>query len=276
MKFLHVLLRNNRPQHGDAGRNRRLVFQQLDERRVCAASVTSANGLVTITATDGPDTVNVTQSSTHLHVSINGQQFSVLRSGISRIDAHLLAGNDQYNASTIPFRQRLFGGDGADILRGGGNHDQIFGQFGRDVLVGNGGNDLLDGGADVDTLYGYAGADTYAVRDGYQDRLIGVTAEDTVTADTFGTVLPSDTLNHHDNTIYFFGNHIELLRAPAPPGTTGIFYRVRINGQPYKDLFRAANIVTLFTPYHGGTVTVDPVLEQELRNRGWLRLEKLG
>lgn len=251
---------------------RRLGVETLDDRRMCAVGVT--NGVLTITGTGGADTVRVAQTPTQFQVTVNGHQTNVARGGVTRIDAYLGNGNDVYVGAGIAVPQRLYGQAGNDRLTGGAAADRIFGGIGNDVLVGNNGNDYLDGGAGIDWMYGNAGANTYVANDGgTADRLVGVTSRDTVRGDAIGTVRPMEQLNDHTNAIAFYGNRIELIAAQDPPGTSGIFYRVRINGQPWRDLYRAANIITLFTPTGGNNgVTIDPTLRAELEANGWLRL----
>ena len=51
----------------------------------------------------------------------------------------------------------IVGSAGADILKGDGNDNKLYGMAGNDILVGRGGADVLDGGADTDTI-DYSGA----------------------------------------------------------------------------------------------------------------------
>ncbi len=67
-----------------------------------------------------------------------------------------------------PTRASLYGGDGADTLRG---------DLAGDWLEGNDGNDLLDGGAGADALLGGAGADTLRGGPG-NDSLVGGPGDD--------------------------------------------------------------------------------------------------
>jgi hypothetical protein len=53
----------------------------------------------------------------------------------------------------------LWGGLGADILRGGDGQDHLFGRGGHDLLLGGDGQDTLVGGQDGDTLDGGHGQD---------------------------------------------------------------------------------------------------------------------
>ncbi|MFC0243784.1 T1SS-143 repeat domain-containing protein [Rhodopseudomonas telluris] len=55
----------------------------------------------------------------------------------------------------------ITGGDGKDLIFGGGQNDILSGGAGSDYLRGGGGNDILAGGADHDTLRGGSGSDTF-------------------------------------------------------------------------------------------------------------------
>ena len=54
---------------------------------------------------------------------------------------------------------QLFGGAGDDLLFGGSGSDRLFGGEGDDVIFGGSGDDYLDGGAGSDKLYGGSGND---------------------------------------------------------------------------------------------------------------------
>jgi hypothetical protein len=95
-----------------------------------------------------------------------------------------------------------------------------------------------------------------------------------VFGDSLSSIRPAEVLQHHTNKIFFFGESIELRRTYFP-GVEGIFYTVRINGQPWGSSYRAAGQISLFVP-RWGTVTVDPVLEGELNASGLLRRELLA
>ncbi len=88
-------------------------------------------------------------------------------------------------------RDKLWGGDQADMLRGGGGKDmldggeagdELFGGSGEDALFGGAGgdtleggddNDRLDGGENGDMLFGGAGADVFVLAQGYGTETVG-------------------------------------------------------------------------------------------------------
>ena len=87
----------------------------------------------------------------------------------------LLIGNDQLGHG-------LFGGPGADTLKGGARNDFLFGGRGSDILIGGDrsddlwgqrGNDRILAGRGRDTSLGGSGNDTFYARDGFRDAIGG-------------------------------------------------------------------------------------------------------
>lgn len=101
----------------------------------------------------------------------------VINTGVLSGDVLLGAGADSLYGG-LGQQDRVFGGDGADLIVGGANaetldggndndvlrgnwgDDALFGAAGADTLVGGGDDDSLDGGAGLDVLYGGGGNDT--------------------------------------------------------------------------------------------------------------------
>jgi fibronectin-binding autotransporter adhesin len=76
-----------------------------------------------------------------------------------RIVVHGLGGDDfLWVSSKVRQSAWLYGGAGADLLKGGGGNNVLLGGTGRDLLLGGGGNDILDGGRGDDLLIGGATA----------------------------------------------------------------------------------------------------------------------
>lgn len=71
---------------------------------------------------------------------------------VDTVDDDTLAGSDR--------EDRMFGGNGWDILSGLADDDVIYGNTGLDTLDGGAGNDLLYGGQDDDLLKGGDGDDS--------------------------------------------------------------------------------------------------------------------
>lgn len=71
-------------------------------------------------------------------------------------------GGDEANSLTQAFSDdadAIYGGNGNDVLHGGGDADSLYGETGYDVLWGEMGNDNLHGGVGNDALYGLDGND---------------------------------------------------------------------------------------------------------------------
>jgi Ca2+-binding RTX toxin-like protein len=79
--------------------------------------------------------------------------------GVKKIIAYGGAGNDIIDLSGVQAGHGVHavidGGEGDDIIIGGGGNDKLTGGEGNDVIIGNGGNDELFGGLGNDFLFGY-------------------------------------------------------------------------------------------------------------------------
>lgn len=64
-------------------------------------------------------------------------------------------------------KDRLFGSEGANVIKGNGGGDRISGLGGRDKLLGGAGNDQLIGGQGNDKLTGGSGADVFVFAAGF-------------------------------------------------------------------------------------------------------------
>jgi len=143
----------------------------------CSAHVDVVGGVMIINATQGPDSVIVSQVSDLLQVSVNFECFETFsRSGIDQIVVNGYGGADliQIDATV---KTLIDGGSGADVIHGGSlagditggpGGDLIFGGpaddtisagFGADTVFGFGGNDVINGGSAGDVLVGGAGDD---------------------------------------------------------------------------------------------------------------------
>jgi Ca2+-binding RTX toxin-like protein len=100
----------------------------------------------------------------------------------------------------------LYGGAGANVLKGNGGNDNIkgragddkayggagadalFGDDGNDYLQGDAGNDFLSAGAGADSLNGNDGDDVFYSKDGNKDFLAGGAGTDKATRDAMDVV----------------------------------------------------------------------------------------
>lgn len=254
------------------GRSRRIGsgIESLENRNLCAVGMGVTNGALLITGDGGHNMVRVNQDATRYLVSVGSNTpVAFAKAGVQRIEANLGGGNDNY-VGNVNIPQTLRGDAGNDTIQGGTAADRIFGDIGFDVLRGAAGNDLLNGGANIDWMNGGAGADRFEAADGGNpDRLVDVTNLDSVHGDVINNVSPSENLEDRTNTIAFFASHVRLEQAQGP---NGIFYRVKLNNAAWNDLYRAANVITIFTPMFGTnhSVTIDPTLRSQLEAKGWL------
>ena len=105
-----------------------------------------------IQGTAAADTITVTQSGTTFVVTLNGVRTTV--AGVNgRVLGYLLAGNDSFNSQGTAIANRIYGGDGDDIVQTGSAADGIFGEGGHDLLAGGLGADVIVGGAGKDILF---------------------------------------------------------------------------------------------------------------------------
>ncbi|HEY0149691.1 MAG TPA: calcium-binding protein [Allosphingosinicella sp.] len=108
------------------------------------------------------------QAATPFQYKMATNDATVSAGAILKIDASGLLATEtlDFNGSAeLNDRFAIFGGAGADILRGGQANDQIDGGAGNDQLFGGGGNDELSGGAGADSMSGGAGNDVYTLDD---------------------------------------------------------------------------------------------------------------
>ena len=132
-------------------------FFALTTSAVFAQGVTTAvgNGTLTITGTNGNDSIQVTVNSTDVVVKIvEASTRKFPRNSVRRIVVKLQNGDDQFTAPNCPFSITAYGGAGSDFISGGRGDDDLFGGSGRDVLIGNLGLDLVSGEGGEDVLIG--------------------------------------------------------------------------------------------------------------------------
>jgi Ca2+-binding RTX toxin-like protein len=150
-------------------------------------------------ATAGDDRISLrTGESGVVLLNVNGADYSVTSKEI-RIDAR--RGNDLIDLSGLTdveglsitvyggagddtivgslAGEKIFAGDGNDIVAAGNGRDTVYGEVGDDSIRGNAHNDLLDGGDGADTLRGDDGNDNLS-GGANSDRLRGSVGNDTL------------------------------------------------------------------------------------------------
>lgn len=125
------------------------------EVRDCPAAVNTLHGTLTVTGTEGNDTIVVRQGPTT--ITVDGVPYP--RAGIARV-VITAGGGDDVVHDRSGFGAIIYGGTGNDTIHGYGGDDRIFGGSGDDTIYGYGGNDVIWGGGGTDTLDGGAGTNT--------------------------------------------------------------------------------------------------------------------
>lgn len=114
---------------------------------------------LTVTGTAGADWILfLPGSGGAVLVAVNQYPAGTFRP-TGRVAAYGLAGNDTLSAFGLGIRADLFGGDGNDVLIGGGGPNVLVGGDGNDLLYGGAGRDILIGGRGSDVLAGGGGDD---------------------------------------------------------------------------------------------------------------------
>ncbi len=114
--------------------------------------------------------------------------------------------------------QRLWGGDGDDVLGGNGGGDTLYGQSGNDTLNGGSGDDVLYGGAGADTLRGGDGTDMANYSDSGAAVTVNLTADGTgLQSASGGTAQGRPALQHRKRAWQRLRRQPERRRWRQPP-----------------------------------------------------------
>jgi Ca2+-binding RTX toxin-like protein len=117
-----------------------------------------------ISTGDGNDVVTAGSTSLNLNGDAYRDTTVTTATGVGRVTVSLGTGTDSFSGigggvlGTTPFSFPLvvYGGDGNDVLRGGGRADELYGDGGDDTLTADLlatlGADIYSGGADIDSL----------------------------------------------------------------------------------------------------------------------------
>ncbi|MEX0643544.1 MAG: PKD domain-containing protein [Pirellulales bacterium] len=160
----------------------------------------SANDIVVITKCNNSIVVIATFNSN------NPMTFN--ESAITDIQVRTRGGNDiVVTTSNVTKTMTIDGGNGNDLLTGGGGHNLIIGGSGNDILFGAAGDDILLGGTGNDDLFGGSGNDVLVGGDGNdmlsggagRDVLIGSQNDDYLNGGTDEDVLIGGVTIHDNN-----------------------------------------------------------------------------
>jgi Ca2+-binding RTX toxin-like protein len=179
-----MTLHNDRAFNATRPASPRATIETLETRRLYAAHGAPA---VTASVVEGTLEVSGTNKSDVIFVSMQpgGTGLVQVESGSALVGAFDPAlfpngvnvkagnGNDQVVVfGDVLIATHLEGGNGKDVLAGGGANDLIEGGNGVDQMAGGAGDDTLDGGNGRDDLDGGAGNDTLAGGKGV-DHVVG-------------------------------------------------------------------------------------------------------
>ena len=169
------LTRKRKKKNRSCHSRRNVRFESLETRTLLAADLVAGDpllleevdvsdppvGVVVAEGTENADFINAfVDADNILHVVINGVEETYDSSQIEGIYVLAKGGNDVvWMDQSVLQWTKIRGGEGADILLGGGGTDYISGGGGADFIFGGYSNDLLIGGADADIIYGGWGHD---------------------------------------------------------------------------------------------------------------------
>jgi hypothetical protein len=147
-----------------------MSLQALERRMLLSATIDS-QGVVSVTGTDGPDTIQLsivpatTSSATpQVTIQVNSELTQFPSPSVTEVIVHGLGGPDSIkvnqSAATWSIPLDIRGGQGKDTIVGGSGNDTLVGGLGADVIDGGTGNDLIRGGAGNDQIFASGGYDT--------------------------------------------------------------------------------------------------------------------
>ena len=127
----------------------RFALESLEGREV-PASISLANGIVSINGDIGNNVAVVSQMGSVIQVHIDAVAANYAAASVQQVNFYGGDGNDSFN-NTTALTAVAYGNNGNDSLTGGSGNDILYGGAGDDVLEGRGGNDFLVGEAGNDT-----------------------------------------------------------------------------------------------------------------------------
>src|SRR5437016_3971379 len=126
------------------------MFETLESRRMLSAAP------LTITGTNGADTLVVQQTVDHGNGSVDLTVNAVSYTNVTSLTIKALAGNDYIGLNDMTIPATVLGGAGDDIINvfnsASGPAKTLSGDEGQDLIVSIGGSDNLFGGDGKDAL----------------------------------------------------------------------------------------------------------------------------
>jgi Ca2+-binding RTX toxin-like protein len=156
-----------------------MLPERLENRRLLAVTASLVDHTLTVTGDAENNAVGISRNLDAGTIVVRSADITIFTApyaDVNVIHVALLSGNDRLEiAQNIEKPSTVSGGEGNDILNGGGGadlieggqgSDQLRGGGGPDALFGGDGEDILDGGAGPDAMSGGGGFDTatYAAR----------------------------------------------------------------------------------------------------------------
>jgi Ca2+-binding RTX toxin-like protein len=130
-----------------------LSLETLEQRKLMSASW--FNGVLTVTGTNAPETITVTEVPVGPFLMTQVHENNVLTFStplfVNQVSVNALDGADTVTIGPGVAKSTLNGGPGNDVLIGGMFDDVLIGDFGDDRLDGGGGADQYFGGVGTDT-----------------------------------------------------------------------------------------------------------------------------
>jgi hypothetical protein len=130
-----------------------MLFETLESRQLFSVSLVA--GTVTVTGSNLADTIAINKGSNNSINIQDGPTGHIYPSSlISKIVVNGNGGDDVITESSAVTKPAVIhGGDGNDVIHGGGGNTTIYGDNGNDKLYGGTGSTVINGGAGDDQLW---------------------------------------------------------------------------------------------------------------------------
>jgi PKD domain/RTX calcium-binding nonapeptide repeat (4 copies) len=162
------------------------MTELLESRQLLSTSLTLSNGVLTLRGDPikgSSLTASLDSSGKHINAGADQGHIGTYNlSAVHQIDVIGGSGNDYiYIDSAIKVNVSITGGDGNDVIRGGGAYNVITDGNGTDWISTRGTHNLVTAGNGNDTILGGAGNDTIKAGSG-NDYIDGAGGNDSITA----------------------------------------------------------------------------------------------